>query len=351
MEYLKNKIIIEDIKRMSDEIQELPNFFNKRILITGATGMIASYITALFIYLNEYKNANIDLYMLYRNKSKLVSKFGEAVLKNKKLHLVEQNINNSIMVDEDVDIIIHAASNASAYSMVHDPIEIFDANIIGTRNVLEFAKEHKVQHVHFLSTREIYGATDGKDSINETSYGTLIPEDVRNAYPISKKAAENLLALYSAKFNINYTISRIAHCYGPGMLIKNDGRIMSDLIGDVVAKRNITLKSKGESKRAFIYVTDVVEAVLKIISKGNIRNAYNVANETEELTIYSLATMLTKLFGERSASVKIDIQGNTGGYLKTKRVPLNVEKLNRLDWKPRIELRKGLMKTVDSFIE
>lgn len=339
------------MQEMGNGIQELPFFFNKKIMVTGATGMIASYIVALFMYLNETKNANIQLYLLYRNDDKLVKKFGENIFNNKNIYLLKQDINEPITLNKNIDIIIHAASNASAYSMVHDPIGIFDANIMGTKNVLEFAKDNKVGHVHFLSTREIYGAVDNKNVLDEESYGVLIPEEVRNAYPISKKAAENLLALYSMKHSINYTISRIAHCYGPGMSIKNDGRIMSDLIGNVVTRKNIVLKSKGESKRAFIYVTDVVSAILKIISSGNNNKAFNVANEEEELSIYSLAQLLTNLFNDRSSDVEIKLENNQSGYLKTRRVPLSVEKLKRLSWKPEVRLEDGLQRTVNSFIE
>ncbi|TON44942.1 dTDP-glucose 4,6-dehydratase, partial [Vibrio parahaemolyticus] len=85
---------------------------------------------------------------------------------------------------------------------------------------------------------------------------------------------------------------RIAHSYGPGMFL-NDGRVMSDLVGCVIDNQPIVLKSDGSALRSFCYVTDAVSAMLLVLLKGEVNTAYNIANETEEVSILQLANLLS----------------------------------------------------------
>ena len=158
--------------------------------------------------------------------------------------------------------------------------------------------------------------------------------------------AENLIISYSYQYGIKYKIARIAHCYGPGMNIKEDGRIMSDLIGDVVQNKDIILKSKGDMKRAFCYILDGITALLIITLDENYNQIYNIANETEEITVRDLAYLMKDMYPNKKIDVKFEIEENTNKYVKFERVRLNTNKLEKLSWKPIIKLKEGIQNTV-----
>src|SRR5690606_6501333 len=115
--------------------------------------------------------------------------------------------------------------------------------------------------------------------------GILDPLDYRSCYPESKRMAENLFKSYSLQHKVHFNILRIAHVYGPGIQIHNDGRVMGDLINDAINNRQIHLKSDGKAIRAFCYITDALEAIFRILINGKNDDSYNIANETEPVTI------------------------------------------------------------------
>ena len=201
----------------------------------------------------------------------------------------------------------------------------------------------------FTSTREIYGEIQGKEKIKETDMGVLECLELRSCYPESKRMAENLMVSFAYQYNIKYKIVRIAHAYGPGMIINNDGRIMSDLISYIVNKENIVLKSTGDAKRAFCYITDVVSALLMITVDGKPNEAYNISNETEEISVKDLAYMMKEMY--QNTEVVFNIEENKNEYVKFKRVPLDTTKLEALGWKPRVSLKTGIENTVKYFNE
>ncbi len=342
-----NHIVQEDLKKITNQNINFQNLYNKNILITGANGMLASYYMYVLMYLNDKKNANIKIYALVRNAEKLeqLTEFS----KRKDIIPVVQDVCNKIEVPEKLDYIIHMASSANPKTITKDPVGIINANVIGTQNVLELAKKNNAE-VIFTSTREVYGKLDDNTSkVSETDMGALECLDLRSCYPESKRMAENLIVSYAYEYGVKYKITRIAHVYGPGMIIDNDGRIMSDLISNVVKKENIVLKSTGEAKRAFCYLSDAITALLTITVDTKENEVYNIANETEEISIRELAFMLKGMY--QNLDVIFDIQENKNQYVKFARTPLDVSKLEKLGWKPETSLIDGIKNTVEYFNE
>jgi len=350
-EMYENVVVQDDMKDLVAR-NEIPkeSFRNKKILVTGANGMLATYLIYFFMFLNAKEDANIDIYALTRNRQKAEKRFG-AFLENRKFHLVIGDVCSEINVDENVDYIIHSAGNASPHFIIHDPIGIIKANTIGTVNILDFAKKHRCARVLYTSTREIYGEESADiQEITEEQYGCIDPTHIRSCYPESKRLAETLLESYRFQYSIDYVTVRIAHSYGPGMNIENDGRVMSDFIFDTVSGHNIILKSTGNAERAFCYLTDAIAGILIAMANGKSGNAYNLANEAEPMLIRDVAEMLVNLFPEKGIRVEYQIPRETSiGYSKVKRTKLNTDKLRKLGWKCRVSLSEGLRRTVLSF--
>lgn len=320
----------------------------KTVLVTGATGMLAYYFTLGLMHLNYEKDYGIRVIALVRNKKKAQAKF-EGFLGDSNFEILAQDVCEKISIEGDVDYIFHAAGAASPYFIKNDPTGIIAANTEGTVNVLELAREKNVTNIVYPSTREIYGKVEGVDFIKETDMGVFDPLDARSCYPESKRIAETILKSYNVQYGVPFTVLRIAHSYGPGMIIESDGRVMADFISDAVNSRDIVLKSEGLAERAFCYVTDAVAAIFTAMLKGECGQAYNLANETEPTAIRDVAQMLSDLFPERNIKVIFEIAKDTGAYCNYARVGLDTAKLEALGWKPIVKLVDGLKKTVISF--
>lgn len=339
----QNKIIQEDMQEILKDI-EFNGLKDKTILITGATGMLATYLVYFFNYLNIIENLNIKIIGLVRNKEKAIKIF-EGVA----IELLVQDIQDEIKYDNKVDYIFHMASSANPKAILESPIDIIKANTIGTFNVFELAR-NKSAKVFFTSTREIYGKLDESiEFIQESDMGVVDCLERRACYPESKRIAETICNSYLYQYGVKYNIVRIAHVYGPGMNIDGDGRIMSDIIENVSKNQNIILKSDGTALRAFCYITDAIRGLLLILIKGKDNEVYNLSNENEEISIKELSQ---KVIDISRKELKIEYQiSNSEAYTSYKRVGLNNGKLESLGWKIQKKLEDGIRNILVSIIE
>ena len=345
----KNMVVQEDLKQMAEDHLDWHQFDGKTILVTGATGMLATYISYFLLYLKEEKGIDLKLIALCRTKSKAEKVF-KNFLDKPYIQLLLQDVCEPIQYDGSIDYIFHLAGNASPHFINSDPVGIVKSNMLGTFNVLELAKEKHTSKVVFASTREVYGKNEKENSLTETSFGTIDPMENRSCYPESKRAAETIFRSYFLQYGVNFNALRIAHSYGPGMNLHSDGRVMADLMGNVVDGKDIELKSTGEALRAFCYITDAVTGIFYAVLKGKPGEAYNLANETEEISIHDLAQMLVSLRKDKSLKVVFNIPESNTGYCNYKRVGLNTCKIESLGWQPAIGLKDGCQRTLLSFI-
>lgn len=321
---------------------------DKTVLVTGATGMLAYYFTLTLMHLNLVKGYNIKVLALVRSRKKAEAKFA-GFLDDENFNLLAQDVCTPIEWDGDINYIFHAAGAASPYFIKNDPTGIIAANTQGTVNVLELARSKSIENIVYPSTREIYGKVEDVDFVRETDMGVFDPLEARSCYPESKRMAETILKSYMVQYGIPFTVLRIAHSYGPGMIIGNDGRVMADFITNAVNSTDIVMKSDGMAERAFCYVSDAVAAIFLAMLKGERGEAYNLANETEPMAIRDVARLISELFPERGIKVVFEISSDTSGYCNYKRKGLDTTKLEALGWKPTVKLRDGLRSTVLSF--
>jgi nucleoside-diphosphate-sugar epimerase len=131
------------------------------------------------------------------------------------------------------------------------------------------------------------------------------------------------------------------------MKLKNDGRVMADLLGDVVAGRDIVLKSSGDAVRAFLYVTDAVLGMFTVLFKGKNGAAYNLANESEQISIRDLAQMLTRSISDKAIRVVMN-KDEQKGYCAYRRTALDTTAIEHLGWKPQVSLSEGISRVLAS---
>ena len=350
---MKNKIINEDIETIYNSDIDWEKFINSTILITGGNGFLPAYLVETFLYLNYVKPTyNIKIICLVRNKKKAEARF-DRYLTNINFRLLIQDVCDEISITENVDFIIHAASQASPKYYGIDPVGTFMPNILGTINLLEFAKNKKVKSFLYFSSGEVYGQlTEAQIPISEDTYGYLDPTKVRSCYAESKRMGENICVSFYSQYGIKIKIVRPFHTYGPGLDF-NDGRVFADFVSNIISKKNIELTSDGSAKRAFCYLSDAITGFLKILLNGKDGEAYNLGNPSEEYSILELATILISIYPEFGLKVEINnVNSKSNNYLKSpiSRNTPKIDKIKKLGWYPKISVQEGFKRTIDSFI-
>ena len=346
------KIVDEDINNIiidSGLVNYIDYLNNKTILITGASGMIGSYLCLSFIKLNELYNTNIKIIASVRNVDKLV----DNIRYDNNVEILIHDVIEPYNINCDIDYIVHAASPASPKIMSKYPVETNLANTLGTINTLKLAHDKNTKGYMFISSREIYGEPNPSQSIftEDGNLGQVNPLIPRNGYAEGKKAAENLCSSYKEEYGLNTKIVRLAHTYGPGMSI-DDGRVQADFLKNVINNEDVVLKSDGSSVRTYTYISDAITAMLMVLFKSS-ELVYNIADENSVVSIKELAECLVNISPGKKLKLVFDIpDGGTKGTASFKTGILSTEKIRKeLNWKPRYSIQEGFSRTIDHLEE
>ncbi|MDZ4756742.1 MAG: NAD-dependent epimerase/dehydratase family protein [Bacteroidota bacterium] len=342
-------IIQEDIDSIIKEDLPWEKFKGKTILITGANGFLPAYLSYVFIYLNKLKNYDIKLVLLCRNKERAELKFSQ-FLEDRNIQLLIHDVNQPISIEQGIDIVIHAASQASPRFYGVDPVGTINANIIGTSNLLQLAHQKKCEAFLYFSSSEVYGVSNMEgEPIAENDYGYMDPTNVRACYGEGKRAGETLCVSWMHQYGVPIKIVRPFHTYGPGMDLK-DGRVYADFISDLVNNKDIEMKSDGLAVRAFCYLKDATLGFIYILLRGENGQAYNLGNINGRSSIIELAQKLVNLFPEKKIKL-IKKEVSNQNYIKSL-VNINIPnstKLCDLGWNPTTIIETGFKRTVLSY--
>lgn len=343
-----SSIYWNDVSYIAQQIPKLNNLFGKQILITGSTGMVCSSVVDIISYLNKEKNANIGLILAGRNRQRIVSRF-DKVLKNNEINFIEYDATKSQHIEKKVDYIIHGASNANPAVYAKEPVETLLGNIIGLNNLLELSKVNQGSRLLYISSSEVYGnRTENKGvPYKEEDYGFVDILNPRACYPNGKRTAETLCVCYNQEFGVDFVIIRPGHIYGPS-ITKSDTRASASFTRDVVAGRNIVMKSAGNQIRSYCYTLDCASAILTILINGETGHAYNISNKNSIVSIREIAEAFAKAGGvnviyENSSDVELK------SYNLMDNSSLDAKKLESLGWKAIIDLNDGVKKTLENY--
>ena len=334
-------ILQEDAQTILKEKLSWEKFNGKRILVTGASGMLGSYISRTIFQWKENSGNDLELYALVRHPEKLAEDI------RNQMKVLQQSVAEPIQTDVAFDYIIHAASPASPLIMREDPVGTIAANTLGAYYTLDLARRSHAEGYVFISSREIYGQPyEDQKEFTEDSYGFVDPLSPRSCYPEGKKAAETMCASFAQQYDLNAKVARLAHTYGPGMSV-DDGRVQADFLRDVINNRNIVMKSEGKPIRTYTYVSDAVAAIFRILLDSD-EMVYNISSPESTVSIRQLAETLADAYAERGIQVVMELPKetkNTGAAPFTLGI-LNSDRLHELGWHPVYSLRDGLMRTV-----
>ena len=347
MSLYDNSKYMEDIRDVVELDLPWRKLQGKSLMLSGATGLIGSFLIDVILEKNIRDGLNCTVYALGRNEMKARERFSKFaddshfvfISYDVKLPLVRDDIGT-------VNYILHLASNTHPMLYSTDPIGTITTNIIGLQNLLDFAVQHNVSRFSFASSSEIYGENRGDVELFDEDYcGYIDCNTLRAGYPESKRCGEALCQAYKAQKGLDVVIMRFTRSYGPTMIM-SDTKAISQFIRKGIAGEDIVLKSKGTQYYSYTYMADAVSGLLRILLAGESGEAYNIADEQSDIMLKDLAAIIAGIKGKKVVFELPDAV-EAAGYSKATKARLNGKKLKALGWQPKYDIKSGMERTIE----
>jgi UDP-glucuronate decarboxylase len=305
----------------------------KRVLVTGGAGFLGSHLCERLIAAGDDLLCVDNFYTGTRENLR-------GVLKKERFELLRHDVTFPLYVE--VDEIYNLACPASPVHYQFDPVQTTKTSVHGAINMLGLAKRVKAKILQ-ASTSEVYGDPQVHPQ-KENYWGHVNPVGRRSCYDEGKRCAETLFFDYRRQHALPIKVARIFNTYGPRMH-PNDGRVVSNFIVQALRGEPITVFGKGRQTRSFCYVSDTIEAFLRLMaSSDDFTGPVNIGNP-QECTVLELAETIVALTGSRSEIVFSALPSDD----PSRRCPDITLARAMLDWQPRVPLREGLLRTIEYF--
>ncbi len=313
----------------------------RRILVTGATGLIGSSVVEQLL-----AEGRSEVFAAGRNVAHARERFASS-WGNSLFHFIKYDVREPLEGDIDFDYIIHCAGGACPGAFASDPVGVMMANIEGVKLLMDYGRTHSMRRFVYISSGEVYGERHDKSAApvwRECESGFVDPMSPRSCYPSAKRAAETLCASYAAQYGIDVVVARPCHTYGPHFSPR-DNRAFAQFIAKAARGEDIVLKSCGEQYRSWLYVEDCARAIITIMERGVSGEAYNVADETQCVTIHDFAQTIADEGGVR-LTFDLPSDDEKRGFSVITRAVFDTTKLRSLGWTPTHTLAEGLHATM-----
>ena len=346
MELYDNDLYMEDIRYTAELLLPWEKLQNKSLMLSGATGMIGSFLADVIQSKNRIDGLNCTIYALGRNEERAKARFG-SFANDSHFVFIPYDVRFPLKRSDigTVDYILHLASNTHPMQYSTDPIGTITINILGVQNLLDFAVEHRATRFAFASSNEIYGENRGDVEFFDENYcGYINSNTMRAGYPESKRCGEALCQAYKAQKGLDVVIPRLTRSYGPTMLM-SDTKAISQFIKKGIAGENIVLKSAGTQCYSYTYVADAAAGLLTVLLNGECGEAYNIAEQHSDIMLKDLAAIIANING-KEVVFEIPNAVEAAGYSTATKARLDGHKLQALGWMPKYDIEKGIERTI-----
>jgi nucleoside-diphosphate-sugar epimerase len=338
-----------------------PKFPMKKVLILGVNGFIGHHLSKRILDTTDWEVYGMDM-----QNDRL-----DDVLKHPRMHFFEGDITiNKEWVEYHVrkcDVILPLVAIATPATYVKEPLRVFELDFEANLPIVRAAAKYK-KHLVFPSTSEVYGMCEDAEFDPEESQLVCGPiNKPRWIYACSKQLMDRVIWGYGME-GLNFTLFRPFNWIGAGLDSihtpkEGSSRVVTQFLGNIVRGENIQLVDGGGQKRAFTYVDDGIEALVKIIANENgvaTRKIYNIGNPVNIFSIRELANLMLELaveypeYRDSARKVKLVETTSAGYYGKgyqdvQNRVPKITNTMQELDWKPSHLMREALVKILDAY--
>jgi len=305
----------------------------RRILVTGGAGFLGSHLCERLV---KEGHDVICLDNFFTGSKRNI----EHLMESPRFELIDHDVTTPINLE--VDEIYNLASPASPVHYQHDPVRTTRTCVLGAINMLDIARAANARILQ-ASTSEVYGNPEVHPQ-HEAYWGHANPIGVRSCYDEGKRCAETLFFDYRRQYDTRIKVARIFNTYGPRMH-PDDGRVVSNFIVQALNNEHITLYGDGNQTRAFCYVDDMVDGLVRLMSSDETFTGPVNLGTPQGMTILELAEAVVELTGSHSTITQKPLPEDDP---QQREPDINLA-TTELQWQPRTALRDGLKRTIAYF--
>lgn len=300
------------------------------ILVTGGAGFVGSHIVDAYLAAGHKVVVVDDLFTGHPENVNPQCEFHHMDIRDPRLEVLFQR--------HKFDIVSHQAARGNVRASMEDPMTYADVNVRGGLNLLECCRKYGVRKIIYSSTGGcVYGEPRYLPADEKH------PLQPRDPYGASKASYELYLPVYEMNYGLRYTILRYPNVYGPRQDPFGEAGVVSIFVGQMLRKRQPIINGDGEQLRDYVYVSDVVQANLLVLDKGD-NDVFNVG-WGKGTSVNQVFHMLKSIL--RSNSHEVHDPPKLGEIRQTYLDSTKAAKI--LNWKPQVSLQEGLQRTADYF--
>lgn len=320
-------------------------FEKKNVLITGGAGFLGSHVCEAMLR-DGHRVICVDNFATSDVKNI------DALLQNPNFRFIRVDVNQPFDLERFTELaefklpfqgiqeIYHLACPTSIKKFDQFKIQTLLSNSIGNYHVLEIAKKYRAK-ILLASSSVVYGArTDRALPVTEDEQGAMDHLSPRGCYDEGKRFAETMFETYRQVHGLDVRIARIFRTYGPRMPLF-DGQLIPDFILDALDGKDLVLHGGSTFRSALCYVTDVVDALMRIMKATEYPGPVNVGSDVD-LQLKDVANMVITMTGSTSKTV----EGENFAFLSELALP-NINRAKDLGWFPLVRLEDGLRRTIE----
>lgn len=332
-----SQILNEDIELLA-RLDLWEKLSGKTLLITGATGMLGSYLALAANEANRIRGYGIKLLLSGRNKIK-----ANSLLNGVDCQFLFHDVREPLKIEEPIHYFLHTAGPVGPKVFESSPVEVISANVEGTLSLLRYAIQHNCQSFVFASTHEVYGQVEGEQT-ESSPCREIDLTNPRSCYVLAKQMVENTLVCFTKQYGLRSVSVRFSRLYGPLMNL-HSGLFVCDFLSDVLQNRPVQVRGGLNLLRPLCYITDAAEAMLRTLATESDAEVYNVQGN-ELPTIGEIAGIVSSFGGRGTKFSHPETEDCTkSGHW------LNTDKLKNIGWRQKVMLPDGLRRTFDYFSE
>lgn len=253
--------------------------------------------------------------------------------------ITDSQLVTSLLEQYQIDTVIHLAAESHVDKSFESSLVFTDTNVKGTHVLLQCSYAYgRLQRFLHISTDEVYGETLGNTGVHEQTI-----RNPTNPYAASKAAAEMFVGAYHHSFGLPVIITRGNNVFGPRQFPE---KVIPKFICQLLQGKALTIHGSGQAVRSFLYVTDVVQALLTVLKEGKVGEIYNIGgDQSHESTILDLADSLQKIAQDELSCDSLVVTHVADRKFNDQRYWINKDKLAGLGWQPHVSLEDGLLQT------